>query len=121
MDFQPHTIIEPFRIKSVEPIASTTTAQRRAALEALCETPVQTAGVPFGAYSAQVLRRLAATGYACAYTSDGGTMQPNAFLRPRSSVRRDMALEDVIGILKGRMGFKARVRRSLGMMRKQFF
>ncbi|MBK9715601.1 MAG: tryptophanase [Kouleothrix sp.] len=34
MDFQPHTIIEPFRIKSVEPIASTTTAQRRAALEA---------------------------------------------------------------------------------------
>ncbi len=96
-------------------------AVSRAALEALCETPVQTAGVPFGAYSAQVLRRLAATGYACAYTSDGGTMQPNAFLRPRSSVRRDMALEDVMGILKGRMGFKARVRRSLGMMRKQFF
>ena len=34
MDFQPHTIIEPFRIKTVEPIAATTPEQRRAALEA---------------------------------------------------------------------------------------
>jgi len=34
MDFQPRTIIEPFRIKSVEPIAATTPEQRRAALEA---------------------------------------------------------------------------------------
>ena len=33
MDFQPRTIIEPFRIKSVEPIHPTTTQQRRAALE----------------------------------------------------------------------------------------
>jgi tryptophanase len=34
MDFQPHTIIEPFRIKSVEPIEATTPEQRRAALDA---------------------------------------------------------------------------------------
>lgn len=32
--FQPRTIIEPFRIKSVEPIRQTTPAERRAALEA---------------------------------------------------------------------------------------
>jgi tryptophanase len=34
MDFQPHTIIEPFRIKSVEPIEAIPPARRRAALEA---------------------------------------------------------------------------------------
>jgi peptidoglycan/xylan/chitin deacetylase (PgdA/CDA1 family) len=96
-------------------------AASRETLEALCGTSIQTAGVPFGAYNARVLRGLAATGYACVYTSDGGTMQPDAFLRPRSSVRRDMTLEEVIDILKGRMGLKHRVRRSLGMMRKQFF
>ncbi|RPI76109.1 MAG: tryptophanase [Desulfobacteraceae bacterium] len=33
MSFQPKTVIEPFRIKSVEPIGLTTPAQRRAALE----------------------------------------------------------------------------------------
>jgi peptidoglycan/xylan/chitin deacetylase (PgdA/CDA1 family) len=96
-------------------------AASRKTLEALCGTSIQTAGVPFGAYNARVLRGLAATGYVCAYTSDGGTMQPDAFLRPRSSVRCDMALEDVINILEGRMGgARSRVRRSLGMMRKRF-
>ena len=34
MTFQPHTIIEPFRIKSVEPISTTTPEQREAALVA---------------------------------------------------------------------------------------
>jgi tryptophanase len=34
MTFQPRTIIEPFRIKSVEPIRQTTRAQRAAALDA---------------------------------------------------------------------------------------
>ena len=34
MTFQPRTIIEPFRIKSVEPIRQTTRAERAAALEA---------------------------------------------------------------------------------------
>lgn len=95
------------------------TASRKM-LEGLCGTLIQTAGVPFGAYNVRVLRGLAAAGYVCAYTSDGGTMHPDAFLRPRSSVRRDMALEDVIDILKGRLGIKSRVRRSLGMMRKRF-
>lgn len=32
VEFQPHTIIEPFRIKSVEPIHAVTPAQRRASL-----------------------------------------------------------------------------------------
>jgi tryptophanase len=32
MGFQPHTIVEPFRIKTVEPIRATTIEQRRAAL-----------------------------------------------------------------------------------------
>ena len=33
MSFQPKTVIEPFRIKSIEPLGLTTLAQRRAALE----------------------------------------------------------------------------------------
>lgn len=93
----------------------------RNALETICGRSIQMAGVPFGAYSARVLRSLAATGYACAYTSDGGSMHPDAFLRPRSSVRRYMKLEDVIDILKSRIAFKGRLRRSLGMARKRFF
>ncbi len=94
-------------------------AESRKTLEAVCGTSIQSAGVPFGAYNSRVLRAIAATGYACAYTSDGGSMQPDAFLRPRSSVRHHMTLEDVINIMKGRMRLKDRIRRSLGMMRKR--
>ena len=113
IDHQNWTRLDPAGLQH-ELIAS------RKMLEELCETLIQTAGVPFGAYNPRVLRGLATAGYTCVYTSDGGIMQPDAFVRPRSSVRRDMALEDVINILKGRMRIKSRIRRSLGMIRKRF-
>jgi peptidoglycan/xylan/chitin deacetylase (PgdA/CDA1 family) len=64
-------------------------AGSRAALEAVCGRPVTRAAIPFGRYDARVLRALRRAGYACAFSSDGGPMDPGAFLRPRSSVRAD--------------------------------
>lgn len=94
------------------------TASRRQ-LEAICGREVRTAGIPFGAYNARVLRQLAAAGYAAAYSSDGGPMRPDAFLRPRTSLRADMTLEQVQAILAGRESLTRRLRRRLAMARKR--
>lgn len=92
----------------------------RAALEALCGVPVRSAGIPFGAYSRRVLMSLRRAGYVVAFSSDGGRMDPAAFLRPRTSVRADMGLAELDSILSGRMDPRRRLRRMIGMARKRY-
>lgn len=91
----------------------------RQVLERICGQRIRAAGIPFGGYNAKVLRAITAAGYECAYSSDGGTMNPDAFLRPRSSVREDMDLVAIRNILADRMSSRRRLRRRLGMMRKR--
>ena len=92
----------------------------RARLEDICGRPVTEAGVPFGRYDARVLRALRAAGYSTAWTSDGGTMRRNAFLRPRTSLRGDMTDAMMTTLLQGRMPPLRRLRRALGMARRRW-
>lgn len=93
----------------------------RAVLQALCGRPVTTLGIPFGAYDARVLRAIRAARYEVAYSSDRGRMQPDAFLRPRTSVRADMSEADLDATLAGYLPPLAWVRRTLGMARRRWF
>ncbi len=92
----------------------------RRVLEEICGVPVRTAGIPFGGYDARVLRGLRDAGYLAAYSSDGGRMDPTAFLRPRASVRAGMGMAEIDAMIAGRMGLRRRLRRMIGMARKRY-
>ncbi|SLN76065.1 polysaccharide deacetylase family protein [Ruegeria meonggei] len=92
----------------------------RARLEDICSQPVTEAGIPFGRYDARVLRALHTARYTAVWSSDGGKMKQNAFLRPRTSLRRDMTETMMASILAGQMSPVRRLRRTLGMMRRQW-
>lgn len=62
---------------------------------------VTEAGIPFGNYSRSVLRAIRKTGYKCAWSSDCGPMNTNAFLRPRTSIYRDSTEYDIRFIVAG--------------------
>ena len=93
----------------------------RTTLERVCDRPVTSAGIPFGSYNGRVIAALKSAGYDCAYSSDRGTMYPGAYLRPRTSVRADMTDAEIDMILAGRMARVARVRRTVGMLRRRLF
>jgi peptidoglycan/xylan/chitin deacetylase (PgdA/CDA1 family) len=94
-------------------------AGSKAALEALLGRPVTAAAVPFGRYDAGVLRALRRAGYGAVWTSDGGPADEGAFLRPRTSIRRDMTDAEIDAILDGRLAPLRRLRRALGMARRR--
>lgn len=95
--------------------------ESRLALEAICGTPPDSAAIPFGAYNAGVLRALRAAGYRSAYSSDGGKMVAQAFLRPRSSVRTGMSISDTQDLLAAKISLQRRIRRKISIARKHLF
>lgn len=88
-------------------------AQSKAVLETLTGRPVEMAGIPFGAWNGRVLRALRAAGYRAAWSSDGGRMNPAAFLRPRGSIRGDMQAAAVEALVTGRLPLGRRLRRAV--------
>ena len=92
----------------------------RARLEDICGCPVTEAGIPFGHYDARVLRALRAAGYTAAWSSDGGRLHLDAFLRPRTSLRGDMSDAMIGSVLAGQMPPLRRLRRALGMVRRRW-
>ena len=92
----------------------------RAVIEGILGRPVTTAGIPFGSYDARVLAALRRAGYEAACSSDRGTMNPQAFLRPRTSVRAAMTEAEIAVILTGTMPFGRSLRRTLGMLRRRW-
>lgn len=95
-------------------------SESRAQLEMICALPVTEAGIPFGRYDVRVLRALRIAGYTAAWSSDGGTWQKNAFLRPRTSLREDMTDHQIQAVLSGRVAPLRRLRRALGMARRRW-
>ena len=93
----------------------------RTAIEAILGRPVTTAGIPFGSYDARVLAALRRAGYEAACSSDCGTMNPQAFLRPRTSVRAAMTEAEIAVILTGTMPLSRRLRRAIGMIQRRWF
>ena len=103
--------------------------QSRAAIAGVLGRPVTTAGIPFGSYDARVLAALRRAGYEAAYSSDRGTMDPAAFLRPRCSVRAEMGQAGmgqagmgqagITAMLAGRLAVLQRLRRALVMWHRR--
>ncbi len=89
--------------------------ESKAVLEQLCDRPVIKAGIPFGSWNARVLRALRRAGYESAWSSDGGWMCNDAFLRPRRSVRSDMDEATLRDLLSGRIGLIRKLRRGFSM------
>jgi peptidoglycan/xylan/chitin deacetylase (PgdA/CDA1 family) len=95
-------------------------ARSKRALEDICQRPIDTAAIPFGRYNAAVLRGLRAAGYQVACSSDRGRARPDAFLRPRTSVRSDTAEGALNQILAGRLTSFRSLRRHAAMALKRF-
>lgn len=89
-------------------------------LEEACGFEIKDASIPFGRYNAAVLSRLRSAGYRCAYSSDKGSADPNAFLRARTSVRSDTTDSAVSDALSGDMPAMSRLRRAARMQLKQW-
>jgi peptidoglycan/xylan/chitin deacetylase (PgdA/CDA1 family) len=63
-------------------------ADSKQQLEDLLGVAVAEAACPFGAYDRRVLRALRDAGYRCVFTSDRGCAPADAWLRPRTTIRR---------------------------------
>lgn len=95
--------------------------ESRGMLETICGRPVHSAGIPFGAYDAGVLRALRAAGYTSVYSSDGGSMAAHGFLRPRSSIRTGMSMSYIQDLLAAKISLQWRIRHKISITRKQLF
>jgi peptidoglycan/xylan/chitin deacetylase (PgdA/CDA1 family) len=91
----------------------------KADLSEIVGVPVTSAAIPFGSYNARVLSALRRAGYQTAWTSDRGHFDPQAFLRPRTSIRSDTTDAEIAAVLKGQMPLGARLRRAAGMTRRR--
>jgi peptidoglycan/xylan/chitin deacetylase (PgdA/CDA1 family) len=93
----------------------------RRVLEEVCGVAVDTAACPFGSYDRRVLRGLRRAGYRFVYTSDGGASAGSAWLQPRTSVTRSMALAAVQRLIHDGPGIREQwainVRRLLKCLR----
>ncbi|MEO7101568.1 MAG: polysaccharide deacetylase family protein [Luteolibacter sp.] len=69
-------------------------------IESLCGVAVREAACPFGSYDRSVLAALRQAGYQRVYTSDGGVSIPGNWLKSRTTVTREMSLENVRKMLK---------------------
>lgn len=92
----------------------------RSILAEACGHPIAAAAVPFGAYNRAVLHALKESGYRRVYSSDGG-QAGTGWLRPRYSVRADMDLAHISGILNGHETVLRRLRRTASMARRRLF
>ena len=90
----------------------------RDVLAGIVGAPVTEAAIPFGRYDRRVLRELRSRGYGRIYSSDGGAVLSDRLPLPRTSVRADMAPEDIDRLLTGTEPGPGRLRRRLARLRK---
>jgi peptidoglycan/xylan/chitin deacetylase (PgdA/CDA1 family) len=88
-------------------------ARRR--IEDLCGKAVTKAGIPFGSYDRHVLKQLRTERYDCAYTSDGGLAQSDAWLKPRQSVPHNVPEAATESLITGYPSLAARLGRRIRM------
>jgi peptidoglycan/xylan/chitin deacetylase (PgdA/CDA1 family) len=69
--------------------------EARETLQQMTGTKISEAACPFGSYNRRVIHALQTSGYQCVYTSDGGCVDPDAFLRSRNSIYNDWTLDTV--------------------------
>lgn len=91
----------------------------RRMLEAVTETPIRSAAIPFGQYNARVIQALKKAGYDKAYSSDGGAAHANAYPNPRTSLTATMTGAEIENIILGRESATRTLRRNATMMLKR--
>ena len=82
-------------------------------LEDICGCTIDEASVPFGSYDRRVLAKLRSSGYRRAYTSDGGTVAPDAWLKPRNTLDRSWQWKIVLEVVPARQSYLGRLRRTM--------
>jgi peptidoglycan/xylan/chitin deacetylase (PgdA/CDA1 family) len=75
--------------------------------------PVRSVAIPFGSYNRRVMRRLLREDFDRIYTSDTGLAQQGSRIAPRTSVKREHDLTDVLAIIADRVPFMKRTRRAV--------
>ena len=93
--------------------------QSREIIQGITDRPVDSAGIPFGAYNRRVLAALRQANYKTVYTSDGGATRPRAWLKPRTSIRKDTALSQISHMINHGTGFARTLKRDLGVAFKK--
>jgi peptidoglycan/xylan/chitin deacetylase (PgdA/CDA1 family) len=78
-------------------------------LSRLIGQPIKTVAIPFGSYDRHVLRLLARLNITAVFTSDGGPARSGAWVKPRTTVRRDTPLEALEKLLSGRLSLVERL------------
>lgn len=91
-------------------------ARRR--IEDSCGIAVTKAAIPFGSYDRRVLERLRRERLECAYTSDRGLAQSDAWLKPRDTMDNTWLDTDIKQVLAAKPSLRARLRRNAATLYK---
>jgi hypothetical protein len=83
----------------------------RKIIEDVIGQEVTSAAVPFGLYNRRVLQRLRQGFWQCVYTSDRGTTEESAWLKPRQTIDATMQDQDIINEFSARPSLHTRARR----------
>jgi peptidoglycan/xylan/chitin deacetylase (PgdA/CDA1 family) len=85
----------------------------RRALEDVCGRNIDEASIPFGSYDGRVLAMLRSEGYRHVYTSDGGMVRRESWLKARNTLDRSWQRKNVLEELSAGDSFARRLRRAL--------
>jgi peptidoglycan/xylan/chitin deacetylase (PgdA/CDA1 family) len=91
----------------------------RRKLEQVVQRPVTTVAVPFGSYDRRILNRLTRDRWECIYTSDRGTAQSLAMIKPRETIDATMQDEHLIRRLSANPALPLRLKRGLSRFYKR--
>jgi peptidoglycan/xylan/chitin deacetylase (PgdA/CDA1 family) len=91
----------------------------RRKLEEVVQRPVTSVAIPFGSYDRRVLNRLTRDRWECIYTSDRGTAQSSAKIKPRETIDATMQEENLIRRLSANPDLPLRLRRGLSRLYKR--
>ncbi|MEM6374589.1 MAG: polysaccharide deacetylase family protein [Pseudomonadota bacterium] len=93
--------------------------QARATIADIIGQPIDTVGIPFGAYNRRVMSYLGRHGFKAIFTSDGDTARSDARVQPRLSVRSDLDEAPVRTFLDDTARFGDRLNRRVRRFLKQ--
>ena len=85
--------------------------EARKIIEDVLGQQVTSAAVPFGLYNRRVLQRLRRASWQCIYTSDRGTTDEAAWLKPRHTIDATMQNQDILTEFSARQPVHTQARR----------
>jgi peptidoglycan/xylan/chitin deacetylase (PgdA/CDA1 family) len=91
----------------------------RRKLEDVIQRPVTTVAIPFGSYDRRILNRLMRDSWECVYTSDRGTAQSLAKVKPRETLDATMNDENLLCNLLAKAPLGVRLKRQLSRLYKR--